>query len=152
MLPASKTPIARSDERKLNVKDADRDDIDVKQLVKAALSKEVSGTWLLVVDNADDTKLLFDKASSSLAQHLLSSRNGSVLFTTRNRKAAVGLVDSPKDDIFQLDEMNDAEARQLLATGLADEQLRDTERTAELLALLENLPLTIRQASAFIYG
>ena len=134
--------------QRLNVKGIDKDDADTKKLVNVALSDEGSGKWLLVVDNADDTTLLLDKTSSYLARYLPSSKNGSILFTTRNHEVAVDLADSPKDDIFQLGEMSDAEAHQLLATGLDDAQIHDTEKTTQLLAFLENLPLAIRQASA----
>jgi hypothetical protein len=106
--------------------------------------------WLLIVDNADDAKLLFGKTASSLAQYLPSSRNGSILFTTRTHEVAVDLVAPLKENILLVGEMSDTEARELVGTGLTDKQMRDTEKTSQLLAFLANLPLAIRQASAFI--
>ncbi|KAK3191213.1 hypothetical protein K4F52_002803 [Lecanicillium sp. MT-2017a] len=136
--------------RKLNIKGIDKTDADIKQLVRVALGEESSGKWLLVVDNADDADLLVDETSSCLTQYFPSSRSGSILFTTRNLEVAVSLVDSRKDDIFRINEMSETEARQLLATDLTDVQMCDTKRTSELLEFLENLPLAIRQASAFM--
>ncbi|RYP03604.1 hypothetical protein DL764_005034 [Monosporascus ibericus] len=69
----------------LGVQGLDDDKADVKLLVKAALSRESAGNWLLIVDNADDLKLLF--TDPALADHLPFSWKGSILFTTRNHKA-----------------------------------------------------------------
>ena len=46
--------------------------------------------------------------------------------------------------------MSDAEARQLLITGLEDKQKSDTTSIASLLDFLANLPLAIKQATAYI--
>lgn len=43
--------------RELKVKGIDEDKADVKALIKAALSRENAGRWLLIVDNADDVEL-----------------------------------------------------------------------------------------------
>src|SRR5215472_6794436 len=50
--------------RKLKVDGIEEDQADVKLLVKAALSKEEAGRWLLVVDNADDIELLYGKKTT----------------------------------------------------------------------------------------
>lgn len=71
--------------RQLGVEGIDEDKADVKTLVKEALSRESSGHWLLIVDNADDPDLLF--GGMALSDCLPFSRKGSVLFTTRSMKS-----------------------------------------------------------------
>jgi len=136
--------------RKLQVNGIDDDNADVKKLVKAALGEEAAGTWFLVVDSADDSKLLFDNTTSSLAQYLPSSKNGSILFTTRTREVAVDLVGPSKDDILPIGGMSDDEARELLEKGLQDKQIHDAASTTSLLDFLANLPLALKQASAYM--
>lgn len=72
---------------------------DVKQLVKAGLSDEGLGQWLMVVDNADDVSVLFELLNREsnanwLIDYLPRSRKGSIVFTTRTREAAVKLAES----------------------------------------------------------
>ncbi|RYP11052.1 hypothetical protein DL764_000280 [Monosporascus ibericus] len=112
----------------LGVQGLDDDQADVKSLVKTALSCESVGNWLLIIDNADDLKLLF--ADPALADHLLFNRKGSILFTTRNYEAAVRL--DIREHIIALKEISDAEATKLLQTGLKENQTNDAESTARL--------------------
>ena len=143
--------------RKLQVDGIDEDKADVKSLVKAALSQERAGRWLLVVDNADDIELLFGKAetttdcvtASPLTQYLPFSRKGSILFTTRNHEAAVNLANS-RESVITIKEMSRDEAFKLLEINLEEYQIRDTENTTKLLDFLANLPLAIRQVSAYM--
>ncbi|KAL6871672.1 purine and uridine phosphorylase [Trichoderma longibrachiatum] len=131
----------------LKVTNADDNGAGVKELVKAALSDESSGSWLLIVDNADDVALLLGAAG--LSAHLPFSRRGSILFTTRNHEAAVRL-DVPSRNIIQVAEMGQDEALSLLQHGLTERQTCNVEATKKLVDLLANLPLAIRQASAFM--
>ncbi|SPO02000.1 uncharacterized protein DNG_04673 [Cephalotrichum gorgonifer] len=86
--------------RELKIKGIDDDDADIKALVKAALSHQDSGAWLMIVDNADDKELLLDHTGLYLAQYLPSSKSGSILFTTRHHKVAVGQVNGEARDII----------------------------------------------------
>ncbi|KAM0449587.1 hypothetical protein ACHAO4_007610, partial [Trichoderma viride] len=133
--------------KQLDIEGIDEDEGDVKLLVVKALNDESSGSWLLVVDNADDVTLLFGDAK--LSTYLPFSRNGSILFTTRNREAAVRL-DILVESIFSVTEMNQDEALSLLQKGLKDSQASNMEATEKLLDVLANLPLAIRQASAYM--
>ncbi|XTI89187.1 purine and uridine phosphorylase [Cenococcum geophilum] len=142
--------------RKLQVEGIEGDKADVKLLVKAALSQERAGKWLLVVDNADDMELLYGEAkatnghnTTALARYLPFNRKGSILFTTRNRKAAVKLAGK---NLVSVDAMSRPDALKLLETSLAEKRMmmRNTESTTQLLDLLANLPLAIRQASAYM--
>ncbi|KAI1439358.1 hypothetical protein F5Y02DRAFT_424100 [Annulohypoxylon stygium] len=122
------------------------DKADVKTLVKAALSRESAGSWLLIIDNADDLKLLF--TVTRLLAYLPFSRKGSILLTTRIHEAAIRF--ETRGNPITLKEMSDSEADKLLCTGLEDGQIRDIESKRSLLKLLTNLPLAIKQASAYM--
>ncbi|KIM96097.1 hypothetical protein OIDMADRAFT_132580, partial [Oidiodendron maius Zn] len=139
--------------QKLQLDGATDDKTDIISLVKAALSYEDSGRWLLVVDNADDPELMFGKKQADhsvtgpfLARCLPSSPKGSVLFTTQNYQVAVGLG-AQKLDVMS---METVEAQKLLENNLYSQLIGDAESTMRLLDKLANLPLAIRQASAYM--
>ncbi|KAI0887873.1 uncharacterized protein GGS22DRAFT_90148 [Annulohypoxylon maeteangense] len=133
--------------RQLGVKGIDNDQDEVKTLVQAALSNESAGNWLLIIDNADDLELLF--TDLALFDYLPFSRQGSILFTTRTHEATVKLDISQKD-ITIVTGMNEDEATNLLRAGLKESQICDGESTKNLLEFLANLPLAIKQASAYL--
>ncbi|KID85971.1 kinesin light chain [Metarhizium guizhouense ARSEF 977] len=133
--------------KQMKIAGVDEDKADVKRLVKTALSDEGSGSWLLVVDNADDITLLF--GVTRLSDYLPFSRKGSILFTTRNHEAAVKLV-VHKSGIVPVLEMDWSEAFDLLRKGLNESQISNTKSTKRLLDFLAYLPLAIRQASAYM--
>jgi tetratricopeptide (TPR) repeat protein len=121
-------------------------DKDVKTLVKDALSRDDAKEWLLILDNADDIELL--KGDSKLLSYLPWSRKGSILFTTRNHQAAV-LFQSRSDEIA-LGVLERPESLRLLHQGLKPSQYSDPAASNELLEFLVDLPLAIRQASAYM--
>ncbi len=126
---------------------------DVKQLVKESLSKHNICPWLLIVDNADDSKMLYeedaeDSTTLTLVDYLPFSRIGSNLFTTRSRKIAVKLAGS---NVLHVDLMKPDDAKEVLRGCLLDKDLLlDTEAATKLLDLLGYLPLTIVQAAAYM--
>ncbi|KAI4599650.1 hypothetical protein KJ359_001747 [Pestalotiopsis sp. 9143b] len=121
------------------------DKADVKSMVKTALEKFPSH-WLLIIDNVDDIGLL---DGEGLRKYIPYSRNGSILFTTRNNEVAVELGASPKN-IYAIGGMNKAEALELLQSRLQERQYRDSQATGKLLLHLVYLPLAIKQASAYM--
>ncbi|KAF2181607.1 kinesin light chain 1 [Zopfia rhizophila CBS 207.26] len=131
------------------------DKADVKQLVKAKLSDERFGQWLMVVDNADDVGVLFGpleegSGADRLIDYLPRSRKGSIVFTTRTRVAAVKLAES---NVIALGELDKAEATEVLKTRLLQEhqhQLENEETVDEFLDMLSFLALAIVQAVAFV--
>ena len=140
--------------RKLQLDGIDDDKADIISLVKAALSYEGSGRWLLVVDNADDPNLMFGKKqvddsviSPFLARCLPSNCKGSVLFTTRNYQVAVRLE---AQKLIDVGSMEMAEAQKLLENSLDSPLIGDTGSATRLLDRLANLPLAIKQASAYM--
>ncbi|KAK8009151.1 hypothetical protein PG991_011702 [Apiospora marii] len=132
--------------RALEIHGMEDDKADVKALVKTALSQEEAGSWLLVVDNADDAALLF--GGDQLLSHLPWSRKGSILFTTRNHQAAVRF--EAREHIYRLTSLDYCESVQLLHQGLQPGQIGEPHSTAALLNYLVHLPLAIRQAAAFM--
>ena len=128
--------------------------VDLKQLVKDKLSDEGFGKWLLVVDNADSTDVLLQTPQDGsslmpLKDYLPKSSNGSIIFTTRTRKAA---GDYSLGAILEATEMDEVEAGKLFESYLAPKQMieEDSRAIAQLLDYLTCLPLAIRQAAAFI--
>ncbi|KAF1950658.1 purine and uridine phosphorylase [Byssothecium circinans] len=131
------------------------DNADVKRLVRAWLSSEKVGQWLMVVDNADDDSVLFGALGETsrtdrLIDWLPHSRKGSIVFTTRTRTAAIRLAES---NVVPLGELTKAEAEEVLKTRLLQEhqhQLQDGKVIDEFLGMLTCLALAIIQAVAFI--
>ncbi|KAK1992666.1 hypothetical protein LX36DRAFT_674402 [Colletotrichum falcatum] len=122
--------------RALNIRDIEDDLADVKSLVKAALERENIGNWLLIVDNADDMELMYTRPKRT--SYLPSSRNGSILLTTRNYQAAAKFS---RGLTMHLQEMGGEEAAQLLCNGLDESQTKDKQSTTQLLEHLTYLPL-----------
>ncbi|KAK0717692.1 hypothetical protein B0T26DRAFT_854799, partial [Lasiosphaeria miniovina] len=132
--------------QKLGIRGIDDDDADSKSLVKRALG-ESSDSWLLIVDNADDIELVFgSRESPGFTKYLPFSRNGSILLTTRNHKVAARF---DQKNIITLAQMNQTEAIELLQHGRGN-QINDAESIRRLVNFLDNLPLAIRQASAYM--
>jgi tetratricopeptide (TPR) repeat protein len=135
--------------RRLGIDGIDEAKADVNLLVKAALDSENVGNWLLIIDNADDVGLLFDGANTkSITECLPFNLKGSILFTTGNNSTAVKL-DIPQTNIITIPEMSSEEATDLLRTNLKESQINESN-TTELLSFLDNLPLAIKTASAYM--
>ena len=81
------------------------------------LSQESTGLWLLIIDNADDINVLYKRADKELplVDYLPASCKGSIIFTTRNRKAA---VKQAGNNIIEVGEMNPADAKEVLKKSL----------------------------------
>jgi hypothetical protein len=131
------------------------DKAGIKRLVKARLSDERFGQWLMVVDNADDVSVLFDplekgSGADRLIDYLPRSRKGSIVFTTRTRAAATKLAES---NVIVLGELDRTEATELLKTRLLHEhqhQLQDEDTVEEFFSMLAFLAPAIVQAAAFL--
>ncbi|KAA6408631.1 MAG: kinesin light chain [Lasallia pustulata] len=142
--------------QKLQIAGINDDKADVKLLVKMALSQEIAGSWLLIVDNPDNIDMLYNRGnkvsesgeSLTLADYLPFSRKGSILFTTRNHKVAVKHAGV---NVIEVKEMTENDSLQLLQASLIDPSLSGEEAmTTKLLHLLTHLLLAIKQAAAFM--
>ncbi|KAH8588542.1 hypothetical protein B0O99DRAFT_746711 [Bisporella sp. PMI_857] len=136
----------------LKIPGLEDDKADVKRLVKAKLSQESTGKWLMIVDNADDFEIFCyndkDSKYSGLSEYLPFSALGAILFTTRDREAATRYASS---NVIDIDEMDNKESRELFQRSLQNKQLvKDDSGTIKLLELLVNLPLAIMQAAAYL--
>jgi tetratricopeptide (TPR) repeat protein len=109
--------------------------------------------WLIVLDNVDDVRFLLNtKATDSktvsrpLREYLPHCERGSILVTTRNKEAALKLVE--QCDIVSVEPMEKAEGIALFTKKLGPQG--DNSDVAELAAALEYMPLAIVQAAAYI--
>ncbi|KAE8135653.1 violaceus kinesin [Aspergillus pseudotamarii] len=129
---------------------ADIKPAEVKEKIKAYLSQESAGKWLLLFDNADDMEI-WDKDNTNspvLTDFLPQSEQGHILFITRSRKVAMRLVSSY---IIMISEPSTETAVKIFQNSLVEKTLpnnRDT--TVMLLEQLTFLPLAITQAAAYI--
>ena len=140
--------------QKLNIPGWNQDGTDVKGLVEDYLSRGSVRHWLLVFDNADDIDMWMQPPASKegadkrLIDYLPRSTRGNILFTTRDRRAAVKLA---HQNIVRLQEMSKDISKELLQKCLIDSSLVDSDNsTGVLLEQLTYLPLAIVQASAYI--
>ncbi|KAF2201833.1 kinesin light chain [Delitschia confertaspora ATCC 74209] len=128
---------------------------DVKRLVKAKLSDEGFGQWLMIVDNADDVSVLFDPIGEGdnadrLINCLPRSRKGSIIFTTRTREVAIKLAES---NVIALGKLEQPDAKEMLRKRLIPEhqhQLEDGKTVDKFLDMPTFLALAIVQAVAFV--
>jgi tetratricopeptide (TPR) repeat protein len=130
---------------------------DVFKLVHDWLCDTKNGPWLLVLDNADDAAVLApigDGRSSSsgtlqrhMSTYLPSSRHGSVLVTSRTKRAAMQLVED--SDIIPIKPMHDAASHALLRKKLRGIGEED-DSIAKLATMLDHMPLALVQAAAYI--
>lgn len=134
--------------RALKIHGIDDTQADVKQLVQVALSR-CNHKWLLIIDNADDVDLFFNPNKAALSNFLPFSLLGSILFTTRNGEVGQKL-DIRRESIIYLPEMNRPEAVDMLQKGLSAHQTSDKQSMIRLLDFLADLPLAIKQASAYM--
>jgi tetratricopeptide (TPR) repeat protein len=139
--------------QKLSIPGWDKDGADLKHLVQQHLSKSSAGQWILVFDNADDINMWIQKptpeqsSSRRLIDYLPQSTQGHIIFTTRDRKAAVKLA---SQNVIEVSEMNKESARELLKQCLINPSLANSNCTNDLLEQLTYLPLAVVQASAYI--
>jgi tetratricopeptide (TPR) repeat protein len=119
--------------------------------------------WLLILDNVDDARFLLGVSASGqgqpaddprttsrqLREYLPTCERGSILVTTRNKEAALKLVD--QRDVVLVEPMDKVQALTLFKKKLgAQGNSSDSDDIAELVAALDYMPLAIVQAAAYI--
>ncbi|KAF2463408.1 TPR-like protein [Lindgomyces ingoldianus] len=128
--------------------------------------RDSQGRWILILDNLDDARFLVDAqvngqsesdeswgASKPLRDYLPKSQNGVILITSRNREAALELVE--QCDIIEVEPMDEVPSMALFKRKLENVEKKlgvevDNKDLAELAAALEFMPLAIVQAAAYI--
>ena len=138
--------------QELGIPGADDAKADVTKRVRDHLSEKSAGRWLLVFDNADDITMWTNKPfeESGLARYLPVSPYGSIVFTTRDKKAALALAHLNVVEILELDETGSKQLFRNYLTVESHSLLNNENDTVALLAELAYLPLAIVQAAAFI--
>src|ERR1700722_368582 len=144
--------------RKLKLPGIQDPETDVVRDVFAWLSDADNGSWLLVLDNADDQDMFFGPTRRSrshlqqqqgmLAQYLPQSAYGSTLITTRDRRIGERFAEQDQQIIVLPLEM--ADATSMLRSRLPNHLDWMTTEVAELLESLQYLPLAIAQAASYI--
>ena len=104
--------------------------------------------WLMIMDNVDDRGFFEGLTSTgkTLREYVPQSRNGTIIYTTRNRDIGIDLS-LERDPIF-VPSMELEEARELLGKRIRAESTK--EEQLELLDALVYLALAISQAVAFM--
>ncbi|KAJ0370052.1 hypothetical protein COL26b_010256 [Colletotrichum chrysophilum] len=124
-------------------------DANVLLLVRDWLQREDVSPWLMIVDNADDVKMLISKnTDETYLSYLPKRENGKILITSRSWDAADELTGNVKM-IFRVPTMEEAQALQLFQKKSG----RDDNDAAvlRLIDTLDYVPLAINQAAAYIY-
>ncbi|OJJ07396.1 hypothetical protein ASPVEDRAFT_65790 [Aspergillus versicolor CBS 583.65] len=139
----------------LKIPGIEEKDAEIHTLVRAALSKEDLGRWVLIIDNADDVEMLYrnsyenyGEAPVTLIEYLPFSRLGSIVITTRNIEAA---INHSGVDRVEVSNLSPEDATELLRSNIGDISITaEMESMPELLGVLEYLPLAIMQAAAYL--
>ena len=122
--------------------------VDKLQLVKEWWESEASGKWLIVIDNVDDSGLLYpsDPQQIRYADYLPKSVAGSILLTTRNGKVGHDFAAAYNNLVLAV--MNVEESISLLLARLGPDA--SDESLKNLAEQLDRVPLALVQASSFI--
>lgn len=135
---------------------------NIFRLVRNWLRGERNRRWRLVLDSLDDPSFLLDTVSLQqnnragntgqstpprLIDYLPNCENGSILITSRDKGAALQLVEH-SHDIFLVEPMSQTEAKDLIEKKLRSQI--DEACVAQLARDLECMPLAIVHATAYI--
>ena len=119
--------------------------------------------WLLVLDNADDHKILYQPPTTSEAlvedqstgkyqrrciDYFPICNHGSILFTSRDKSAMSNLVDDV--GIIFVPPMEEEHAVTLLKNKVPESVEMQPDDAAKLVRTLEYMPLAVAQAGAYI--
>ncbi|KAL8762146.1 MAG: hypothetical protein Q9184_001802 [Pyrenodesmia sp. 2 TL-2023] len=126
---------------------------DTLRILHTWLSEESNGSWMLVLDNADDLDTLeqalpSENGPKTLLQLIPHKQHGTILVTTRDRRVGERLA--VRGRTIVVPPMSLREGRTLLASYLPT--ARDYEKGGldELVETLDCLPLAISQAAAYM--
>ncbi|MCJ1401563.1 hypothetical protein MMC11_004779 [Xylographa trunciseda] len=115
--------------------------------IRRALQRGNCEPWLLVLDNADDARLLIE-GDTALARFVSRYRGGYVVVSTRDRYVAQVLMG--KADSLTVTTLSLEDAKKLFRSRLPDDMDFDEDIKRQILENLEHLPLCITQAAAYI--
>ncbi|KAI7968727.1 hypothetical protein EIK77_005743 [Talaromyces pinophilus] len=129
---------------------------DKMNLVCEWLNDEGIGKWLLVLDSADDLEVFFGKTpcaqgsqgGSGLARYIPHGSHGTLVITSRDKRVCQRLLRN--DSIIEIGPMTESESAHFLASRLPSPQSTLTDELHALATTLDNIPLAMSQAAAFI--
>ena len=130
---------------------------DILRTVSKWLSEAENGPWLLILDNADDARVLLEPQRDHTAKDLARVKrclidfipevpHGIVLVTTRDRTSGWALTGDNSNPI-EVESMRPVESLELLKGKLP---IENDHEAMELLEELDYVPLAISQAGAYI--
>jgi tetratricopeptide (TPR) repeat protein len=139
----------------VQLSDRDNSRADIPRLVHNWLSNPGYGTWLIIVDSADDRDVFYGRSGDTpdaqpLASYLPQCGHGSILITTRDKDLAFRVTGS-HDNMIDVGPMSKENAFTLLETRLSSLPEAEKKAAAELVDALERIPLAISQAAAYIH-
>ncbi|KAF1959885.1 TPR-like protein [Byssothecium circinans] len=135
---------------------------DILQLVYNWLCDERNGRWLMIIDNADDDRVISGPTypdnnvrglgapteKMPMDSYIPQSSNGWILVTSRNQLAATNLVGIPQA-VLQVEQMGEKDALILLKNKVTvDKASEDDAKT--LVRELDYIPIAITHAAAYI--
>ena len=146
---------------KVNLPGCDDPKVNILRLVFNWLSDEQNSTWLMILDNADDSGVFFDQNTSSpvyrgdlvssgprLINFVPPAPHGTVLVTSRNRTAAYELV-GDYENIIKVDPLDEDKSLDLMKAKLPAGAMTEADAKS-VLKVLDYIPLAITQACAYI--
>ena len=130
------------------------------RLVSDWLSNEDNGSWLMVLDNADDTKVWIGpvvqepqqgspQGPAPLADYIPRGSHGFVVITTRDSQLGKRLANVKEKPIDVLP-FGSTESEILLRSKLSEDDRISQEDANEIIKALDFLPLAITQAAAYL--
>lgn len=133
---------------------------DTLQLVCDWLSNDLNGSWLMVLDNADDAEIWLGPSMQGpqntnfeqlapLINFLPRSSHGSLLITTRDNqlgKVFTNFKQRPIDVLL----FGQREAETLLRSKILEEDRISQQDANDITSALDYLPLAITQAAAYL--
>lgn len=123
---------------------------DSKELLHQYLQTDTAGKCIIIIDNADDGKILYGTADNTggLYKYVADPKDGQILFTTRSGDVA---REDYQRDVIEIPKMEFDEAIMLMKElSVPETLLQSREQTMNLLKELTYLPLAIAQASAYL--
>lgn len=124
-------------------------------IVRDWLSKPENGSWLLILDNADDLGLFseLNTSATELDHPLISdilprSINGFMITTTRDKRIGQRLTDGEEE--IMVTPLASRNAEQLLRSKVPRLETVHDEDIQVLVEIIGKIPLAITQAAAFI--
>ncbi|CAG8971844.1 hypothetical protein HYALB_00001955 [Hymenoscyphus albidus] len=151
--------------KELQIPGRDDPSADILLLVKSWLARSENGSWLMVLDNADDAEIFFDSQSTkaqpsdnaqplisgSLRQHVPDCSHGSLLVTTRDKATGTKITTNRSRSMIKIAEMDPEEPRRLICAKTESLDSAQENEIVDLLAKrLHHIPLALAQASAYI--